>query len=62
MIKADVDGSGALGLGVDFVGTEGDAAVGVLGSEVIFSPMPSVAGAALLRAFFFFVIAGLRLP
>lgn len=58
MIKADVDGSGALALCdvVGFAGIVGDAVTGVPGVEEALSIMSSVSEAAPLRAFFFFVI------
>ena len=54
MIKAEVDGSGGLGLEVvGFSGMEGEAAVGVPGVEAVLSVHSSTAP---LRAFFFFVM------
>ena len=62
MIKADVDGSEALGLFevVGLGGIEGDAVSGVFEVEAELSVRSSLAGPEPLRAFFFFVMIELR--
>ena len=58
MIKADVEGSGALVLWLvfNFAGFEGDAVGGVLGVEAKGFVRPSLPESVAVFAFFFFVM------